>query len=48
MSLQNELREERAKREITFKSDVKFLEENILSNSKIKGYVRDGPQVEAR
>ena len=56
MSLQNELREERAKREITFKetddkpmeSDVEFLEEIILSNSKIKGYVRDGPQVEAR
>ena len=56
VSLQNELREVRAKREITFKetddkpmeSDVKFLEEIILSNSKIKGYVRDGPQVEAR
>ena len=56
VSLQNELREVRAKREITFKetddkpmeSDVEFLEEIILSNSKIKGYVRDGPQVEAR
>ena len=29
-------------------SDVEFLEEFILSNSRIKGYVSDGPQVEAR
>ena len=28
--------------------DVEFMEEIMLTNSKTKGYIRDGPQVEAR
>ena len=62
VSLETELREERAKREeiekrvITPKEtddkhegpDVEVLEEIMLTNSKAKGYIRDGPQFEAR